>query len=280
MSIEIRALNAPLGAEVIGLDLNDPFGADTIAAINQAFFDYHVLAIRDQDISMDRFMEVAGCFGTLQSQHVQHYAHADTDKVSMISPQLNDNRDGPNAKPLYRGITFHTDHSYFPKPCKATLLHAKQVPSQGGDTRFLNMHMAYEALPDELKTKIGGLKGAHRLAGRRNKTGRVMSAEEIRTSPNAVHPLVCTHDDNGRKAVYFNPNRMDGIDGWSDEDSDKLLDELEQACIQTAFEYRHKWQLHDIVIWDNRSVLHAATDDYDEPRLLHRILLEGVALAH
>jgi len=275
MSIEVRAFDAPLGAEVIGLDFNDPLGPETVETINQAFFDYHVLAIRDQDISMERFMEVAGCFGTLQSQHVKHYAHADTDKISMISPQLNDNRDGPNAKPLYRGITFHTDHSYFPKPVKATLLHAKQVPSKGGDTRFLNMHIAYDELPDAMKQKIEVLNGAHRLAGRRKKTGRVMSAEEIRTSPNAVHPLVRIHDDNGRKAVYFNPNRMDGIDGWPDEESDELLDELEKLCCLSEYEYRHKWQPHDIVIWDNRSVLHAATDDYTEPRLLHRILLKG-----
>jgi taurine dioxygenase len=276
MSIEVRAFDAPLGAEVIGLDFNDPLGPETVQMINQAFFDYHVLAIRDQDISMDRFMEVAGCFGTLQSQHVTHYAHADTDKISMISPQLNNDRDGANAKPLYRGITFHTDHSYFPKPCKATLLHAKQVPNDGGDTRFLNMHTAYDELPEDLKEKVNGINCAHRLAGgRRNKTGRVMSEEEIRTSPNAVHPLVRTHDDNGRKAIYFNPNRMDGIDGWPDDDGDSLLDELEQRCIQSHYEYRHKWKPDDIVIWDNRSVLHAATDDYNEPRLLHRILLEG-----
>jgi taurine dioxygenase len=126
-----------------------------------------------------------------------------------------------------------------------------------------------------MKQKIEGLNGAHRLAGRRKKTGRVMSAEEIRTSPNAVHPLVRIHDDNGRKAVYFNPNRMDGIDEWPDEDSDELLDELEKLCCLSQYEYRHKWQPHDVVIWDNRSVLHAATDDYTEPRLLHRILLEG-----
>ncbi|MGA0394757.1 MAG: TauD/TfdA dioxygenase family protein, partial [Rhodospirillales bacterium] len=273
---EVRAFDAPLGAEIIGLDLNDPLGPETVETINQAFFDHHVLAIRDQDISMDRFMDVAGCFGTLQSQHVKHYAHPNTDKVSMISPQLNDDRSGPNAKPLYRGITFHTDHSYFPVPCKATLLHAKQTPSKGGDTRFLNMHTVYDDLTEEMKNKVDGLNCLHRLAGsRRNKTGRVMSDEEIQNSPTAVHPLVWVHEDTGRKAIYFNPNRMDGIEGWSDEDSDALLDELEALSFQARYEYRHKWKPHDVVIWDNRSVLHAATDDYDEPRLLHRILLEG-----
>lgn len=279
MAIEINAFDAPLGAEIVGLDLNGPLGAGTVDAINRAFLDFHVLAIRDQDISMERFMEIAGCFGTLQSQKVKHYAHADTDKVSMISPQLNDNRDGKNAKPLYRGVTFHTDHSYWPKPCKATLLHGIQVPSRGGDTRFLNMHKAYDSLPAKTKARIDGLKGVHRLAGRRNKTGRVMSADEIRDSPRAVHPLVRTHEDTGRKAVYFNPNRMDGIEGWPDRESDLLLDEIESVCLRDAFEYRHKWRPHDVVIWDNRSLLHAATDDYDEPRLLHRILLEGTAPA-
>ena len=104
---------------------------------------------------------------------------------------------------------------------------------------------------------------------------KVKRVDAIQSFDAQETPLVRIHDDNGRKAVYFNPNRMDGIDGWPDEESDELLDELEKLCCLSEYEYRHKWQPHDIVIWDNRSVLHAATDDYTEPRLLHRILLKG-----
>ena len=86
-----------------------------------------------------------------------------------------------------------------------------------------------------------------------------------------------THDDTGRKAIYMNPNRMNGIDGWSDPDSDALLDALNDHCFDARFEYRHQWKPHDMLIWDNRCLVHAASDDYHEPRHMHRALLRGIA---
>lgn len=156
------------------------------------------------------------------------------------------------------------------------MLHGVQVPSKGGETRFCNMHRAYDDLPKELRNRINGLCGIHRITARRQKTGRITySKQEYDAGPTGIHPLVRTHDETGRKAVYINPNRMDGIEGWNNEDSDALLDELDHACIRPEFQYHHIWRTNDILIWDNRSVMHAATDNFNEPRRLHRILLKG-----
>ena len=276
MAVHIRPFDAPIGVEVSGLDLNDPLGPDTVSELTDAFLDRHVLCIRDQDISMSRFLEIATVFGTPQVQKVKYYAHPDTNLISVVSPEVNRDREGSNGKPLVRGTTFHTDHSYWPKPCKATMLHGVQVPSKGGETRFCNMHRAYDDLPKELRNRINGLCGIHRITARRQKNGRITySKQEYDAGPTGIHPLVRTHDETGRKAVYINPNRMDGIEGWNNQDSDALLDELDHACIRPEFQYHHIWRTNDILIWDNRSVMHAATDNFNEPRRLHRILLKG-----
>lgn len=274
-ALEIRKLSEIAGAEVLGVDFRHDPDAETVEAINRAFLDHHILCIRDQDIAPDRLLAVARCFGTVQVQHVKQFAHPDTDLISVLSRDLNKDRPGEDGKKLARGTTWHTDHSYFRRPNKATMLHALQVPSKGGDTRFINMQRVYEDLPQETKARIEGLMGVHNLAGRRNRTGRRLTEEQRREAPRAVHPLVRTHDDTGRKALYINPNRMDGIEGLSDAESDALLDSLERAAQQPHYEYRHHYRPFDVVLWDNRCLMHAATDDYDEPRYLHRILLEG-----
>jgi taurine dioxygenase len=276
LAIDITPFDAPLGAEVTGLDFNDPLAPETVAAINRAFLDRHVLCIRDQDIPMERYIEIARAFGEPMVQKAKYFAHPDTDLISVVSPEVNRTGEDKDAKRLVRGTTFHTDHSYWPQPCKATMLHGITVPSKGGETRFCDMHKAYDGLSDELRGRIAGLKGIHRIDARRQKTGRTTYKRyEAEEGPTGIHPLVRTHDETGEKAVYINPNRMNGIDGWTDADSDALLDALEAACIRPEYQYHHKWRKHDILIWDNRSVMHAASDNFTEPRRLHRVLLQG-----
>lgn len=277
MDIEIRRLGEMAGAEILGLDFNHPLDGETVDTINQAFLDHHVVCIRDQDISIERYLEVAAVFGEVQPQKIPQFAHPETDLISVLSPSVNRESDDPNSKLIVRGTFWHTDHSYHRAPVKATLLHAVKIPSKGGDTRFLNMHAAYEALPDAMKQRIEGLRGVHCLTGRRNFTGRKRRTDDEVDGPTAAHPLVRTHDDTGRKAIYMNPNRMNGIDGWSDADSDALLDALNEHCFDARFEYRHRWKPHDMLIWDNRCLMHAASDDYHEPRHMHRALLRGTA---
>ena len=275
MTLEVQPLGDAAGAEILGLDFNTPLDEAVVETVNRTFLDHHAVCIRDQDITLERYLDVAACFGELQPQKISQFSHPETELISVLSPSVNRETDDPNGKPLVRGTFWHTDHSYHRTPCKATLLHAIQVPSRGGDTRFLNMHKAYETLPDATKERIAKLRGVHCLTGRRNVAGRKRRSDDEAEGPKAVHPLVRTHDDTGRKALYMNPNRMDGIDGWSDADSDALLDDLNAHAFQERFEYRHKWRPNDVLIWDNRCLLHAATADYNEPRRMHRILLTG-----
>lgn len=275
MALEVRPLGEMAGAEIIGLDFSAPLDDETVATVNRAFLDHHVVCIRDQQIDLDRYLAVASCFGAPHAQKIPKFAHPDTDMVSILSRELNRETDDPNSKPLARGTFWHTDHSYHREPSKATMLHAIQIPSSGGDTRFLNMHAVYEAMPDDLKKRVDPLRGVHRLTARRQFTGVRRRTDDEVDGPHAVHPLIRTHDETGRKSLYMNPNRMDGIEGWSDADSDALLEELQEHAFQTRFEYRHRWRPDDVLIWDNRCLMHAAMDDYTETRRMHRILLTG-----
>lgn len=275
MALTVRKIGDAAGGEILGLDFNAPLDPPTVQTIYQAFLDHHVVCIRDQDVSLDCFMQLAACFGDLQIQKVTQFAHPETPLVSVINPALNLDRADNSGKPLVRGASWHTDHSYTAHPCKATMLHALTVPSDGGDTRFLNMRAAFDALPDGLRREIEGKRGVHRLVARRQNTGRVFLPEERAGSPCFLHPLARTHDETGRKSIYINPNRMDGVEDLDEAAGEAVLDALEAHSFQPRFEYRHKWRKHDILIWDNRCLLHAATDDFSESRLLHRILLKG-----
>ena len=177
------------------------------------------------------------------------------------------------------GETFHTDHSNHPAPPKATTLFAVELPSRGGDTQYVNMHDAYDDLPAATKQRIDGLKAVHVYQSKYSPRALSGLNEESRAKlpPPGIHPLVRTHPDNGRKALFLNPVRMESIVGMDDDDALKLIDELMAHATQNKYEYRHRWRHGDWVMWDNRSVMHQANPDYDmnERRYLYRLMLKG-----
>jgi taurine dioxygenase len=276
MSCTIMPLTEHTGAEVRGIDLREPIDDVTHAALNRAFVNHHVLVIRDQDYTPEQFKRAAQVFGALQ-QHdkKQHHVpgHPDVYYVS--------NDEFLNGKRVIPGETFHTDHSNHQAPPKATTLFAVQLPSYGGDTQYVNMHLAYDELPDAMKQRIEGLKAVHVYLSKYSPRalGPIDEAS-LREVPRAIHPLVHTHRDNGRKALYLNPVRIESISGMEDKDALTLVDELMQHATQQKFEYRHQWRHGDMVIWDNRSVMHQANPDYDmaERRFLYRLMLQGATL--
>ena len=273
-SFAITPLTDHTGAEVIGLDFTQPIDSESKASLNRAFVKHHVLVMRDQHFDPDQFKAAAQLFGDLQihDKKEQHIAgHPDVNYVS--------NDIIVNGKRVIPGETFHTDHSNHPCPPKATTLFAVDLPSSGGDTQYVNMHDAYDDLPVATKQKIDGLKAVHvyqskysprELSGL-NEEGR------RRLPPPGIHPLVRTHPENGRKALFLNPVRMESIVGMEDADALKLIDDLMQHATQKKYEYRHKWRHGDWVMWDNRSVMHQADPDYDmrERRFLYRLMLKG-----
>jgi len=184
-----------------------------------------------------------------------------------------------NGRRIIPGETFHTDHSNHPRPPKATTLFAVDLPSRGGDTQYVNTHDAYDDLPESTKQKIDGLKAVHAYLSKYSPRPLGHLSEESRRNlpPPGVHPLVRTHPDNGRKALFLNPVRMESIVGMEDTDALKLIEELMQHATQKKYEYRHQWRYGDWVMWDNRSVMHQANPDYDmsQRRFLYRLMLKG-----
>jgi taurine dioxygenase len=273
-SFTITPLTGHTGAEVVGLDFTQGIDADTRATLNQAFAEHHVLVMRDQHFEPEEFKTAAQVFGELQQHDKKEHhipGHPDVYYVS--------NDEIVNGRRIIPGETFHTDHSNHPRPPKATMLYAVELPSKGGDTQYVNMHDAYDDLPGETKARLDGLKAMHVYLSKYSpRPLGSITADSLRdVPPPGVHPIVRTHPENGRKALYLNPVRMESIVGMEDQDALKLIDELMRHSTQKKYEYRHQWRYGDWVIWDNRSVMHQANPDYDmnERRYLYRLMLKG-----
>jgi taurine dioxygenase len=273
-SFAITPLTDHTGAEVTGIDFTTSVDAEAGATLNRAFAEHHVLVMRDQHFDPDQFKAAVQLFGELQihdkkEQHVPGYPD-----VYYVSNDI-----FVNGKRMIPGETFHTDHSNHPRPPKATTLFAVELPSSGGDTQYVNMHDAYDDLPEKTKQKIDGLKAVHVYQSKYSPRALSGLNDDSRAQlpPPGVHPLVRTHPENGRKALFLNPVRMEAIVGMDDAEALKLIEELMAHATQKKFEYRHKWRHGDWVMWDNRSVMHQANPDYDmnERRFLYRLMLKG-----
>ena len=273
-SFSITPLTDHTGAEVTGLDFRTPIDADVRTALNDAFVEHHVLVMRDQEFSPDDFKVAVQVFGELQPHDKKEHHVPGFPDVSYVS-----NDEFVNGRRIIPGETFHTDHSNHPRPPKATTLFAVELPSSGGDTQYVNMHDAYDDLPEATKRKIDDLKAVHAYLSKYSPRPLGYLSEESRKKlpPPGMHPLVRTHPDNGRKALYLNPVRMELILGMEDDDALGLIGELMAHATRKKYEYRHKWRHGDWVLWDNRSVMHQANPDYDmnERRFLYRLMLKG-----
>jgi taurine dioxygenase len=273
-SFAITPLTDHTGAEVTGLDFTQPINAEAGATLNRAFAEHHVLVMRDQHFAPDHFKAAVQLFGELQPHDKKEHHVPGYPDVSYVS-----NDEFVNGRRIIPGETFHTDHSNHPRPPKATTLFAVDLPSSGGDTQYVNVHDAYDELPNATKQKIEGLKAVHAYLSKYSPRPLGYLSEESRRNlpPPGIHPLVRTHPENGRKALYLNPVRMESIVGMEDEDALALIGELMAHATRKKYEYRHKWRHGDWVLWDNRSVMHQANPDYDmnERRFLYRLMLKG-----
>jgi len=274
MSYTVTPLTGHTGAEVRGINLADDIDPAARAELNRAFANQHVLVIRDQELTPERFKKAAQVFGELQPHdkketHVP--GHPDVYYVS--------NDQIVNGKRIIPGESFHTDHSNHPAPPKATTLFAVSLPSSGGDTQYVNMHDAYDDLSAAMKRRIDGMRAVHVYLSKYSPRSLGLLTEESRKAlpPPGIHPLVRVHPDNGRKALYLNPVRIESIVGMEDSEALDLIGELMAHATQKKYEYRHQWRHGDMVIWDNRSVMHQANPDYDmnERRYLYRLMLKG-----
>jgi taurine dioxygenase len=273
-SFSITAMTGHTGAEVVGLDFTRPVDAGTRITLNQAFAKHHVLVMRDQNFTPPEFKQAVQVFGELLAHDKKDTFVPGHPDVYYVSNDVI-----VDGKRVIPGETFHTDHSNHPAPPKATTLFAVSLPATGGDTQYVNMHDAYDDLPEQTKRRIDGLRAVHVYLSKYSPRSLGTLSDESRRNlpPPGIHPLVRTNPDNGRKALYLNPVRMEAIEGMGDNEALSLVDELMQHATQKKYEYRHQWKAGDWVIWDNRSVMHQANPDYDmsERRFLFRLMLQG-----
>ena len=253
MGYTITPLTAHTGAEVRGVDLIKPVDPETRGALNRAFAEHHVLVLRDQQFTPAQFIAAAEVFGELQPHDKKELHVPGYPQIYYVS-----NEQTVPGKRYISGETFHTDHSNHPAPPKATTLFPVSLPTSGGDTQYVNMHAAYDDLPEATKEHLAGRKAVHVYQSEHSpRELRPLSESSAKAMPApGVHPLVRTHPENGRKALFLNPVRIESISGMADEEALELVAELMAHATQQKYEYRHRWRYGEMVIWDNRSVMH------------------------
>jgi len=270
---------APLGAEVIGLDLSLPLATADLARLHRAHLDYHVLVFRDQHITPAQQVDFSRHFGALQIHVLRNFQLPEQPEVLVIS---NIQQDGKPVGLGDAGHFWHSDLSYKETPSLGSMLHAQELPAEGGDTLFANQHAAWDALPDDLKREVEGLQAEHWYLARydelrqRNPYRPQLTQAQIDEVKPVSHPVVRTHPETGRRALFVSEHFTTRILGVSEQRSRELLDLLFDYGTRAEHVYRHQWQPHDMVFWDNRSLMHLAAGCPDHlRRKLYRTTIEG-----
>jgi len=270
----IRPLSPVLGAAIIGLDLGEPFDSATRAAVYDAFVRYNVLCFRDQALTKEQQIAFSEQFGTLE-RHIARNRGAENSWVHTVSNL------GPDGQPSGKvgSQEWHSDKSFRPEPSLATILHAVTLPPAGGNTCFADMTEAYVALGVDERAELDGVRVIHSWELSQQKSGRTATPEEIRDAPPMSHPLVRVHPDSGRKSLFMGQHASH-FDGRPMAEGRARLAALQAHATQDRFVYRHQWRIGDVLMWDNRCLLHRADANFDATRyarVLHRTCLRGTA---
>jgi taurine dioxygenase len=274
--MKVVPLDAPLGARIEGICWQDATSPEIASALNKALGEYLLVVVPGPPMTAPLMRDFASAFGKPRAQLLRYKRNNEVPEVStMVSTLM---ADGTTDKTALRSEDWHTDDSYMAVPAKATLLHNMETPSHGGRTWFCNMHSVYEALLEPTRKRIDGKRAMHAYdtARARNRPS-ARTAQEIAETPDVEHPLVRTHPDTGRKALYLNFNRLDRIVGLERAESDELLDELAAEARKPRHHFGHQWTVGDCVVWDNRATMHRVDVDYPmgERRIMQRVLIEG-----
>lgn len=280
--LNIETLDAGFGAEITGLDLSAALEKpEVMDAIESAFLQHHVVAIREQKLDVNEVVEVSRCFGPLEPHVLDRFHHPEAPLVLVLSNRVDANGRALGLRDA--GSFWHSDVSFKERPAKATLLYAIEVPEEGGDTLFCNMIAAFEALPEELKQDLDGRFAVHDYANRdrvahRTGTQPRLDRDNLSRVPPVLHPVIRRHPVTGRKALYVNPTYTVRIEGMETALSDALLKQIFDHCLEDRFCMRYRWRPGDVVIWDNAAVMHAATTQNLNPshhRTLWRTIIVG-----
>jgi taurine dioxygenase len=278
IAVEVIPTGACIGAEVKGVELSD-LDDRAFRELRKAWLDYSVVLVRNQTVSDQDLIAFSRRFGDLDLAPVQETGRRYVEGMPEIYIISNVMENGVPIGSLGAGeAVWHTDMSYLELPPKASVLFAVEVPSSGGNTSFCGMYSIYEALPRPLKSRVEGLRIKH--DGTYNSGGYlrqgVSPTDDPRNSPGAVHPLVCTHPETGRRMLYLGRRRNAYLVGLDLAESEALLDELWAVVTRPEFAWEHAWRAGDLVLWDNRCTMHRRDSfDPDARRVMHRTQIKG-----
>jgi taurine dioxygenase len=279
-SFEVIPTGAALGAEVRAGDLRE-IDDLAFARILKAWHDHSAVLFRDQTLADRDLIDFSRRFGDLDFAPIQENGRRFVEGMPEIYIVSNVKVNGEAIGSLGDGeAVWHTDMSYLDMPPKASMLYSLEIPPVGGNTSFCSMYAIYEALPAALKARISGLRIKH--DGTYNSGGYlrqgVKATDDPRTSPGALHPLVCTHPNTGRPMLYLGRRRNAYIAGLELAASEALLDELWSYVARPEFAWEHVWRVGDLVLWDNRCTMHRRDAfDPNARRVMHRTQVKGEA---
>ena len=269
-AVEIIAQSGSIGAEIRGFDLSKKLSDDGFAQINQAFLDYQVLFFREQRLDHQQYCDFASRFGPLQE-----YIFAEGIEGF---PYITEIVKSENESEGF-GSFWHSDSTYNDRPPKATLLYARQLPPRGGDTLFSDMYAARASLSEGMLQSLQSLKvvnSASVLPRDEDIHQQVKSRNSQLKHRQAIHPLIRSHDETGKQAIYVNGAHSLSIDGMSAAESRPILAYLCRLVEKPEFQFRLHWQENMLAIWDNRCTQHYALNDYQGyRRVMHRVIVEG-----
>jgi taurine dioxygenase len=258
MPLNSRPLDDSFAREVIGLRLWEPMDGGIIDQLRDLWAQHPVLVFRRQALSEHELAQFSARFGALERVVRTEWASPVVPEVGLIS-NLKDAQERPIGGLGDGELQWHSDQSYMMDPATGAMLYALELPPEGGTTSWVNLSAAYAGLPDGLKRSLEGKRGVFsyvkRLAGYQG-VDRVISEEAKRKTPPVLHPLVHTHPVTGKKALYLDSTTTVGIEGVDEASGSALLDEIYELATRPEFVYRHRWQVGDVVMWDNGFTMH------------------------
>ena len=281
MDFEVRPLKKNIGAEITGVDLSRSLPDQTINEIREVWINHVVAVFPDQKVNDEQHIKFSKRLGKLEIINMSALQMKGKPEIYEATNLDDDNNIMLNDHPVMsinRGNQkWHSDSSFKQVPATASMLNAYIVPKEGGETEFANMAAAYRALDEETKKLCEGLVAIHDFYwSRRDIEEQAFTQKERDAIPPVRHPLIRTHPETGQKAIYVGSHTRE-IEGWDFNKSRNLIDMLINFSTQKQFTYQHKWNVGDMVLWDNRSAMHRgmAFDDQNAKRRLHRTTIAG-----
>ena len=280
-AFEIHPFSGTVGAEIIGLDLALPVNDQDFARIHRAHLQHHVVVFREQRITPQQQIDFSRRFGVLQIHVLKQFLLAGHPEILIVS-NIIDNGQAIGLGDA--GKFWHSDLSYKELPSLGSMLHAQELPGEGGDTLFADMHQAWDGLPHAVRNAVQGRSAAHSYTARYSESKfegnwrPTLTPEQLAQVSEVVHPVVRTHPENGRQALFVSEGFTTRIIGLPEDESRQLLAELYAHSVLAQNIYRHQWQPHDLVFWDNRSLIHLAAGCPSHlRRKLYRTTIQGSA---